>query len=160
MRRLRSFAPGLILVAALMAMAVACADIAQTMSDRHRISAAQVLTSPTPPPEPSISVDDLLALHRALVSDDFSRLESRLLLHLDSARLDTGYEPRFRTAFGVFLTGDSSVRPHLDEWVARYPRSSAAHLARTAHFSAVGDDARGTTWARETSDAQFLEMRI
>ncbi len=55
---------------------------------------------PAPPPEPSISVNDLLVLHRALVVDDYARLESRLAWHVDSARLDTGYE-RYRTAFGV-----------------------------------------------------------
>jgi hypothetical protein len=70
-------------------------------ADRHRPHAAHVLTIPAPPPEPSISVNDLLALHRALVGDDYSRLESRLVWHVDSARLDTGYELGYRPAFGV-----------------------------------------------------------
>ena len=79
-----AYASVLIFIATL--LVVSCADMSQTRTDRHRPYDANVLTIPAPPPEPSMSVDDLLALHRALVGDDHARLESRLVWHLDSAR--------------------------------------------------------------------------
>jgi len=114
---------------------------------------------PAPPPERSISVDDVLAIHYLLLADDYPRLEDRLVWSLDSARLDTGYELRYRAAFGAFVSADPSRRPHLDAWVANQPRSAVARLARAAHLLASGDQARGEKFIDETSEQQIREMR-
>lgn len=148
-----------LLLAATILVAAGCIDAAPHTVELQGRTRPDRPIVPAPPPEPSLSIDDVLEVRALLLSGDFATLDARLAWNVDSARHDSGYELRYRTYFSVPLAGDSSLRPQLDAWTESRPRSAAAHLARAAHAMALGDKARGTKWARETSPAQFASMR-
>ena len=103
--------------------ASACRNDHRSRRVPHDTSEASAVIVRAPPPEPPILVEDLLEIHDLLESEDFQRLGARLAWHLDSALADPGYEHRYRTAFTTFTVPDSSLRPHLDAWIARAPAS-------------------------------------
>ncbi len=51
------------------------------------------------------------------------------------------------------------IERQLDQWVARAPKSYAARLLRGHYLGVAAGRARGTAWARKTSEAQFAKMR-
>jgi tetratricopeptide (TPR) repeat protein len=148
-----------ILWAVLVVSANACADGPRLAAKRQARAGVDAPIVPAPPPPQSITLEDLLALHDALLSDDFSQLDARMAWNVDSARADPGYEIRYGAASNVFSVADPRLRPHLDAWVAAEPQSAIARLARAAHSVAMGDAARGTKFASETSEEQFGTMR-
>jgi tetratricopeptide (TPR) repeat protein len=111
-------------------------------------SAVQALAIPATP--------DIL---RALTAGNVDELE-RLLGGLQAAyeRGDLA-QGRLWGVFGLFDNVIPGTLPAFDAWVARSPKSYAARLARGKQLAALGWDARGGKYARETPDENFREMR-
>lgn len=57
--------------------------------------------------------------------------------------------------FGAFDRWGPFLTPLIEEWVARQPRSFAAHHAMALHLSSKAWQARGSALARETSEPQM-----
>ena len=131
----------------------------RTEVEPRTVAGAVVAIVRAPAPEPSIDVKEVLDIRYALLRDDFAWLDRRLRWHLDSARANTGYEWRYRDAFGAFATADPTVRPHLDTWAALEPRSALARLARAANASTLASSKRGGKFVSETSTDQLRGMR-
>jgi tetratricopeptide (TPR) repeat protein len=138
-------------------LATGCADGVRRSAEQP-VEASHQAIAPAPPPEPSITLEEALTLRALVLADRFPALEERLAYHADSANLDSGYEQRYRARFDVFDVADTSLRSHLDAWVASDTASSIAHLARATHRIAAAGEARGEKWARETSAQQFEGM--
>src|SRR5215208_6136786 len=123
-----------------------------------RTYAADAPVLPTPPPEPSLRIDEVEALHDAFTREDFTTLDLRLAWDGREARHDPGYELRYRVALDIFDRDDPSVRRALDLWVAQAPMSPAARLARATHFTARAWTARGHAVTSKTTRDRFREM--
>jgi len=63
-----------------------------------------------------------------------------------------------RVAFRDFYVTDRSLGPKFDEWVAQYPQSYVARVARGIYYKKVGFEARGTKYIKETSQSQIDAM--
>lgn len=138
---------------------IACADGVRLLPQQRVVRLrADSTTVPAPPAPQSITTEELLALHSALLAEDFPQLDARMTWHQDSARLDNSYEIRYAAAFNVFSTPDPALHPHLDAWVAAEPKSGLARLARGAHSVAMGIEARGTQYATETPAKKMEAM--
>ncbi|MBN3736725.1 DUF4034 domain-containing protein [Burkholderia sp. Tr-20390] len=68
-------------------------------------------------------------------------------------------DERLVEAFRAFYFADPDLEPKFDQWVAQFPRSYAALLARGMYYEALGWVRRGSAYARSTSDRQFAGMR-
>ncbi|RQZ47356.1 DUF4034 domain-containing protein [Burkholderia sp. Bp9099] len=62
-------------------------------------------------------------------------------------------------AFRSLYLADPDLEPKFDQWVARFPQSYAALLARGMYYEAMGWVRRGNAYARSTSEQQFAGMR-
>jgi tetratricopeptide (TPR) repeat protein len=62
-------------------------------------------------------------------------------------------------AFRAFYFADPDLEPKLDQWVARFPRSYVALLARGIYYDAMGWVKRGGKYARDTREEQFAGMQ-
>lgn len=63
-----------------------------------------------------------------------------------------------RAAFRDFYPTDLDLAPKLDSWVAKFPRSYVARVARAIYYKKVGFESRGTADIQETSEAQIDGM--
>lgn len=101
---------------------------------------------------------DRLQIADMLVQKNYSKLEDTL------TNLQKAYESDYRQenavlfAFEAFASTDPSFRAALDEWVATFPTSYAAHLARGIYQMHHGEIARGYGYISETNDKQLEEM--
>ena len=78
-----------------------------------------------------------------------------MLAEHEAGRLSDAHLGR---AFEIFTCSDAFCEPLILEWVRRYPRSPAAHLALAHHYAAVGFSSRGSEYASKTTDTQFFAM--
>ena len=62
--------------------------------------------------------------------------------------------------FGAFELADPAMEPNLDAWVATYPTSYAAHLARGLHYFKAGVQTRGAQFGEHTTNEQWRGMQI
>src|SRR4051812_30485022 len=77
---------------------------------------------------------DILSLRRLLEGHEFVRLDSALAARRSEARRSPASESRYVYAYDAFDVADSTLRPHLDAWVAQEPSSPRARLARGGFF--------------------------
>ena len=102
---------------------------------------------------------DKLVLIERLRQRDFAALEARLG-DLQSA-YETGVtsDAPLDVAFNAFRNTAPDLEPLLDAWVAAYPESGAARLARGVFHTTVGWHLRGARTAARTQDESFARMR-
>jgi beta-lactamase regulating signal transducer with metallopeptidase domain len=62
--------------------------------------------------------------------------------------------------FYAFTLADSALEPNLDAWVAAYPTSYAARLARGIHYFGAGVQTRGGQFAEHTTNEQWSGMKV
>lgn len=101
--------------------------------------------------------EDTLVLLRAR---DFPALQARMDRLLDAYTAGTFTDEELFFEFGAFDRWSPQLTPIFQEWVARFPRSYAAHHAMALHTSAVAWQARGGRLASETSRQQFTEFDV
>jgi tetratricopeptide (TPR) repeat protein len=58
----------------------------------------------------------------------------------------------------VFYATDPTLAARYDDWVARFPTSYAAHLARAIYYKKIGQQSRGNKYIRDVTDAQIAGM--
>jgi tetratricopeptide (TPR) repeat protein len=72
------------------------------------------------------------------------------------SRIQQGYDrgavgdENLRAAFRVFYDSDPTLAPKYDLWVANFPKSYVAHLARGIYYAHVGDALRGVHFLDKT----------
>jgi tetratricopeptide (TPR) repeat protein len=67
-------------------------------------------------------------------------------------------ELELRDTFRMFSSPDPLQYQTLTQWVQRYPKSYAAHLAMGIAYQDAAYRARGRKWANETPEENFAEM--
>jgi hypothetical protein len=63
-----------------------------------------------------------------------------------------------RAAFRDFYATDPDLAPKFDNWVAKFPSSYVARVARAVYYKKVGFESRGTAYIADTSKAQIDGM--
>lgn len=106
-----------------------------------------------PPAAPSNSQTSV-----SLRSEQYQELERRF----------SGAQTRFesskisgddlRAVFRDFYATDPDLAAKLDTWVAQYPKSYVARVARGIYYKKVGFEARGTAYIQDTTQTQIDGM--
>ena len=63
-----------------------------------------------------------------------------------------------RAAFRDFYATDPDLAPKFDSWVAKFPSSYVARVARAIYYKKVGFESRGTAYIQDTSQSQIDGM--
>jgi len=84
---------------------------------------------------------------------DFSALQS------DYVQGRVG-EEQVRDSFRAFYPTDPQLAAKFDAWVAQFPKSYVAHLARAIYYKKVGQEQRGGAYAADTTSEQFHNMEV
>jgi len=74
--------------------------------------------------------------------------------YVDGVIQDTTLRDRFR----AFYSTDRTLAGRYDGWVAQFPKSYVAHLARAIYYKKIGQESRGTAYIRETTESQLDGM--
>ena len=93
-----------------------------------------------------------------LKANRFGELEQHFSALQREYSLRTVTEEDLRDAYRVFYPTDAWIAPKLDLWVQQFPKSYVGRLARAVYYKKVGGEARGGSYADQTTDAQFQGM--
>jgi tetratricopeptide (TPR) repeat protein len=110
-----------------------------------------VPASLTPPTQ-----SETLAL---LNSNQFEELDQRFAAIQRDYKNGAISDEKLRAAFRVFYSTDEALEPKYDAWVARFPKSYVALLARGIYYKKVGMERRGGDFIANTTDAQLSDMK-
>ena len=125
----------------------------QACSSRH--AATESLAGKSIDPVAAPTRLETVALLRA---DKFAELDARF------AAIQTAYEKnilsdeQLRNAFRAFYDTDAALRPKYDLWVANFPKSYVARLARAIYYRRIGQVQRGGGTISQTSDSRLRGM--
>jgi len=104
---------------------------------------------------PVFSPAEVLAL---LESDQYTVLDQHFSAlqqqYINGAISDSA----LRDSFRVFYPTDRALAARYDGWVAKFPKSYVAHLARAIYYKKIGQQSRGSKYIRETTDSQLDGM--
>lgn len=89
---------------------------------------------------------------------DLAGLESTITALQESYEQDTAASVTLETAVATFARLPAAAETTLDQWVAKYPRSHAAHVARARFFMEQAVRARGDRFAADTPKENFDKM--
>jgi tetratricopeptide (TPR) repeat protein len=117
-------------------------------SPPHTISSSKL---PSPPPSQS----ETLAL---LNGGKFAEVDARFSAIQANYRNNVISDEQLRDAFRVFYDTDPDVKADYDAWVAKFPKSYVAHLARGIYYKKVGEKRRGGRFIADTTDSQLQGM--
>ncbi len=106
----------------------------------------------SPPP-------DRLELLRLLQERKFDQLEIHLKGYRDDYRAGKTSDRVLERAYHSFSSANPELEPHLDAWIATWPDSYSARMARAFYFRHLGFVFRGSALARRTPDERFVAMR-
>src|SRR5215831_1873781 len=107
---------------------------------------------PLPPP-------DRAKLRALFDSGNFAQLDAELSAWQATYRNGVISDEAAAEPFLLLLRVDPDLRPAYDRWVAQMPDSYVARVARAHYLAELGWFARGGALARDTTDAQFGDMR-
>jgi tetratricopeptide (TPR) repeat protein len=114
------------------------------------------LTSPaTPTRAAPLTQSEMLTL---LNSDQFPELDRRYSALQRDYKKGTITDESLRAAFRVFYATDDALGSKYDAWVAQFPKSYVARLARGIYYKKVAEDRRGGDFISNTTDEQLLGM--
>ncbi len=120
-------------------------------------------TLPTSPSSPPIAVPlaPTQSETRALLdSNRFAELERRFSVIQQGYRQGSVSDVELRNAFRVFYPTDAALEPKYTAWIAQFPRSYVAHLARAIYYKKVGQESRGTDYIAKTTGGQMNGMEV
>jgi len=102
---------------------------------------------------------DKAKLRGLLESGKFAELDAEMSSHQNAYREGSIGDEEASKAFIALKTNDPDLRPAYDRWVAQYPNSYCARLARGYYLMSLGWVARGSAYAAETPPARFADMQ-
>jgi len=106
--------------------------------------------------EPPLNDD---AQRRALLNEGrYTELDQQMTALQQAYVRGSISDEQLFAAFRIFYYANVDMEPKLDQWVAQFPRSYTALLARGIYYAGMGWDRRGSKYARDTSDEQFAGM--
>lgn len=105
-----------------------------------------------------VSAESTNVALRNLEARDYKALETHFGGRQREYAKGTLAELDLLAAFRAFYLTDPALGPRFDEWVASYPRSYAARLARGIYYKRIGTKHRGDRYTSETRPEQFEKM--
>jgi TPR repeat protein len=102
---------------------------------------------------------DKTALRELLAAERFAELDAQMSAYQAAYAKGESSDDRPFQALVALTAVDTELRPAYDRWVARYPGSYAARLARGYYLSGMGWAARGQGYVRDTPKERMEEMR-
>ena len=146
----RTFRPARKTAAVLVALASAAAPIALGVLLPPPCNAQQPPQTPSP-----------VAQSRELLrQQQYAELDRRMNGYQEAYRNGTLDEFSLLQAFAAFSLADPALASHFDAWIAAYPNSYAARLARGIYYFKSGVQTRGTRFAEHTTEAQINGMKF
>jgi uncharacterized protein DUF4034 len=94
----------------------------------------------------------------SLRSDQYQELERRFSAAQTQFEASKISGDDLRVEFRDFYATDPDLAAKLDAWVAQYPKSYVARVARGIYDKKVGFQARGTAYIQDTSQSQIDNM--
>jgi len=85
-----------------------------------------------------------------LLTNQFAELDQRFTAAQKAYESGAATETDLRIALREFYDSDPALEPKYDKWVATFPNSYVAHLARGIYYSEVGYRRRGVLSTEET----------
>lgn len=108
---------------------------------------------------PNMSSEDIQGIRGLLGSRQFQKLETYY------TQLQNQYEKegsindlQLIIQYQPFRNTNPAMKPLLTDWVAQFPKSYPARLARGIYYLSVGHDKRGSKWASKTPQANFAQL--
>jgi tetratricopeptide (TPR) repeat protein len=89
----------------------------------------------------------------------YPSLNTKLLEYQTAFEQDNEEEANVYDAFDTFSSAVPLYEPILNNWVHLYSNVYPPYAARAKYYVACAWAARGTKWAKETTEEQFQEMR-
>lgn len=128
-----------------------------------RVVLALPLISACGPPSPAPASKPPAALSHTqtssqLRSGQYQELDRRFSASQAQFENGTISGDDLRAQFRDFYATDPDLATKLDGWVAQYPNSYTARVARGIYYKKVGFEARGTAYIRDTSQTQIDNM--
>jgi TPR repeat protein len=102
---------------------------------------------------------DKAALRELLAAGRFAELDAQMSAYQATYARGESDDDRPFQALVALTAVDTELRPAYDRWVAQYPSSYAARLARGYYLSGMGWAARGQGYLRDTPSDRLEEMR-
>jgi hypothetical protein len=93
-----------------------------------------------------------------LRSQQYQELNSRYSAMQRKFEKGTLNGDELRAEFREFYPTDPDLAPKFDAWVAQFPESYVARVARGIYYKKVGFEARGTNYIKDTSQSQIDGM--
>jgi Domain of unknown function (DUF4034) len=107
------------------------------------------------------SVNWAVAQSRSLLSKGrYAELDQRMNGFQQDYRNGSLDEVTLLQAFGAFSIVDPALQSNFDAWIAAYPSSYAAHLARGICYFKYGVQTRGKRFIEHTTQEQIRGMRF
>jgi tetratricopeptide (TPR) repeat protein len=96
---------------------------------------------------------------RALLdANEFRELDRRFSAIQQGYKSGAVTDVQLRDAFRVFYPTDSALERKYTAWIAQFPKSYVAHLARAIYYKKVGQEGRGGNFIANTTDEQIRSM--
>jgi tetratricopeptide (TPR) repeat protein len=97
---------------------------------------------------------------RALLdSNQFAELDRRFSAMQRSYRDGSIADEDLRAAFRAFYPTDAALEQKYAAWIAQFPKSYVARLARGIYYKKVGMEKRGSNFISNTAEEQLHDMR-
>lgn len=97
---------------------------------------------------------------RLLRNKRYAELQRRMDGYLQAYVAGTSSDEELFYQFGAFDRWGPFLTPVVQEWVAQFPKSFAAHQAMALHLASVAWQTRGGGLANETSDKQMESFHV
>jgi tetratricopeptide (TPR) repeat protein len=110
---------------------------------------------PAAPPQPPSQSETRTLLE----ADRFAELDRRFSAIQQSYKSGSLTDVELRDAFRVFYPTDAALEPKYTAWIAQFPKSYVAHLARAIYYKKLGQESRGTDSIANTTDEQVRGMK-
>lgn len=127
--------------------------VIQGCAPQTKESQPHVISSKSPIPPPSQS--ETVAM---LNAGRFAELDARFSAIQAGYRDNVVSDEQLRNSFRVFYDADAALEVKYDAWVATFPKSYVAHLARGIYHRKTGQDRRGGDVISNTTDNQLQGM--
>ena len=111
-------------------------------------------------PKVTITLDQYAELQEYFKNSEFGLLNSALEAYQEEFETDVTTEYKVYDAYQVFSTTLPSYEDLFKSWLEYSPQRYAPYLARAHYYYQNGWESRGYSWAKDTSDAQFKQMRF
>jgi Domain of unknown function (DUF4034) len=107
---------------------------------------------PTVSAQPANPLAELAAGRNAAVEDGYEQLQKKF-------EQGSVNEHDLLDAYKPFYLTDAKYQRQLDAWIAAYPKSSSAYLARGIYFRKLGEFSRGTAYSSKVPPENMKYMQ-